>query len=123
MTRASRIPPREFEALVEEALAAVPERFRQYLENVVVVVEEEPSDEDVGETDTPDDHELFGIFRGAPYFDRQRFISDLPGQIAVSRGPILRSCETRGEAVREIRDTVVHELGHVLGLGDEEMPY
>ena len=56
-------------------------------------------------------------------FDRQRFISDLPGQIAVFRGPILRSCETRGEAVREIRDTVVHELGHVLGLGDEEMPY
>ena len=123
MTRASRIPPREFEALVEEALAAVPERFRRYLENVVVVVEEEPSDEDFGETDTSDDHELFGIFRGAPYFDRQRFISDLPGQIAVFRGPILRSCETRGEAVREIRDTVVHELGHVLGLDDEEMPY
>ena len=123
MTRASRIPPREFESLVEEALAAVPERFRRYLENVVVVVEEEPSDEDFGETDTPDDHELFGIFRGAPYFDRQRFISDLPGQIAVFRGPILRSCETRGEAVREIRDTVVHGLGHVLGLDDEEMPY
>ena len=91
MTSASRIPPREFEALVEEALAAVPERFRRYLENVVVVVEEEPSDEDFDETDTPDDHELFGIFRGAPYFERQRFVSDLPAQIAVFRGPILRS--------------------------------
>ena len=123
MTSPSRIPPREFEALVEEALAAVPERFRRYLENVVVVVEEEPSDEDFDETDTPDDHELFGIFRGAPYFERQRFVSDLPAQIAVFRGPILRSCATRGEAVREIRDTVVHELGHLLGLGDAEMPY
>ncbi|HEY1435695.1 MAG TPA: metallopeptidase family protein [Thermoanaerobaculia bacterium] len=39
------------------------------------------------------------------------------------RGPILRVCETRGEAVREIRDTVVHEVGHRLGLDDDEMPY
>ena len=47
----------------------------------------------------------------------------LPAQIAIFRGPILRLCETRGEAVREIRDTVVHEVGHALGLEDEEMPY
>ncbi len=123
MTSPSRMPPRDFDALVEEALASVPERFRRYLENVVVVVEEEPMDEDYDETDTPDDHELFGIFRGAPYFERHRFVSDLPGQIVVFRGPILRSCSTRGVAVREIRDTVVHELGHVLGLTDEGMPY
>lgn len=123
MTSPSRISPREFEALVEEALAAVPESFRRYLTNVVVVVEEEPSDEDYDETDTPDEEELFGIFRGAPFFERDRLVTDLPGQIAIFRGPILRSCETRGEAIREIRDTVVHELGHLLGLEDGEMPY
>jgi predicted Zn-dependent protease with MMP-like domain len=109
--------------LVEQALAAVPDQFRRYLENVVVVVEEEPTDEDYDETDTPDDDELFGIFRGAPYFERERFVTELPAQIVLFRGPILRFCATRGEAVREIRDTVVHELGHLLGLGDEEMPY
>ena len=123
MTTSSRIGPKEFDALVEQALAGVPERFRRYLENVVVVVEEEPTDEDYDETDTPDEDELFGIFRGAPYFERDRSVSELPAQIALFRGPILRSCETRGEAVREIRDTVVHELGHLLGLDDEEMPY
>ena len=123
MTTPSRIGPKEFDALVEQALAGVPERFRRYLENVVVVVEEEPTDEDYDETDTPDEDELFGIFRGAPYFERDRSVSELPAQIALFRGPILRSCETRGEAVREIRDTVVHELGHLLGLDDEEMPY
>lgn len=123
MTAPSRLGPREFEALVEQALSAVPERFRRYLDNVIVVVEEEPTDEDYDETDTPDDDELFGIFRGAPYFERDRTVSELPAQIALFRGPILRSCATRGEAVREIRDTVVHELGHLLGLDDEEMPY
>jgi len=123
MTTPSRIGPREFDALVEQALSGVPERFRRYLDNVVVVVEEEPTDDDYDETDTPDEVELFGIFRGAPYFERDRSVSELPAQIALFRGPILRSCATRGQAVREIRDTVVHELGHLLGLGDEEMPY
>jgi predicted Zn-dependent protease with MMP-like domain len=123
MTTPSRIGPKEFDALVEQALSGVPERFRRYLDNVVVVVEEEPTDEDYDDTDTSDEDELFGIFRGAPYFERDRSVSELPAQIALFRGPILRSCATRGEAVREIRDTVVHELGHLLGLGDEDMPY
>ena len=123
MTAPSRLSPQEFDLLVEQALAGVPEQFRRYLDNVVIVVEEEPTDEDYDETDTPDENELFGIFRGAPYFERNRSVSELPAQIALFRGPILRSCETRGEAVREIRDTVVHELGHLLGLDDEEMPY
>ena len=118
-----RVSPEQFEGFIEEALASVPQRFRKYLENVVVVVEEEPSEEDYEETDTPDDGELLGIFRGVPFFEREAAAAALPAQIAIFRGPILRSCGTRGEAVREIRDTVVHEIGHMLGLADEEMPY
>jgi predicted Zn-dependent protease with MMP-like domain len=118
-----RVTPQQFEAYVEEALAQLPPAFGKYLENIVIVVEEEPLDEDYDETDTPDDSDLFGIFRGVPYFERGSAVSHLPAQIAIFRGPILRSCATRGEAVREIRDTVVHEIGHMLGLGDEEMPY
>ena len=119
----SRISPREFEKCVDEALARLPEQFHKNLENIVVLVEEEPLEEDYDETDTPDEDELFGIFRGVPYFDRGAAVSHLPAQIAIFRGPILRCCATRGEAVSEIRDTVVHEIGHMLGLGDDEMPY
>jgi predicted Zn-dependent protease with MMP-like domain len=119
----TRVTPSQFESYVEEALAAVPAKFRRYLDNVVVVVEEEPEEEDYEETDTPDEDELFGIFRGLGYFEREGAVTSLPAQIAIFRGPILRCCPTRGEAVREIRDTVVHEIGHMLGLDDEEMPY
>lgn len=118
-----RISEDEFASYVEEALASVPAVFQKYLENAVVAVEEEPTDEDYDETDTPDEEELFGIFRGVGYFDSQSAVTSLPAQIAIFRGPILRCCPTRGEAVREIRDTVVHEIGHMLGLEDDEMPY
>ena len=118
-----RISPEEFDAYVEEALESVPAPFRKYLENIVIQVEEEPFEEDYEETDTPENFELFGIFRGVPFFERGTMVSNLPAQIAIFRGPILRSFATRGEAVRAIRDTVVHEVGHMLGLDDEEMPY
>jgi predicted Zn-dependent protease with MMP-like domain len=118
-----RISPAEFESCVEEALASIPERFQAYLENAVVLVEEEPSDEDYDQTDTPEDRELFGVFRGVPFFDRGASVSSLPAQVVIFRGPILRHCATRGESVREVRDTVVHEIGHVIGLEDGEMPY
>jgi predicted Zn-dependent protease with MMP-like domain len=119
----SRVSRRQFEAYVEEAVSQLPAAFRKYLENIVIVVEEEPLEEDYEETDVPDEDELFGIFRGVPYFERGAAVSHLPAQIAIFRGPILRCCPTRGEAIREIRDTVVHEVGHMIGLGDDEMPY
>ena len=107
------ISRREFEQLVEDALDALPSRFGDLLNNVAVVVEEEPSDEDLDLLD--DDHdELLGIFRTQP---------PLPDQVVIFRGPILRNTRNRREAIREIRDTVIHELGHYFGLDDDGMAF
>jgi predicted Zn-dependent protease with MMP-like domain len=46
----------------------------------------------------------------------------MPDEIAVFRGPINRVTRSRAEAVREVRDTVIHELGHYFGLEDEDLP-
>ena len=128
MKRRAGRPPRlsmtEFEKLVEEALAELPREFRDRLENVVIAVEEEPTDEDYDLTDTPDDEELLGIFRGP--MQTEVSFSDLPGlppEIAVFRGPILRCTRNNREAVKEIKDTVVHELGHYFGLHEDELPF
>lgn len=120
------IPPREFERLVEEALADLPPQFSELLQNIAVVVEEEPSDDDLdvlGEHDDHDEHdELLGIYRGVALTERTHdMLPMLPDQIAIFRGPINRIARTRREAVREIRDTVIHELGHYFGLHDDDM--
>jgi predicted Zn-dependent protease with MMP-like domain len=117
------IPPREFERLVEEALESLPPRFAALVDNVAVVVEEEPSDDDL-ELLSDEDGELLGIYRGIALTRRTHdMLPSLPDQIAIFRGPILRVTHTRRDAVQQIRDTVVHELGHYFGLHDHEMPY
>jgi predicted Zn-dependent protease with MMP-like domain len=116
------INPAEFERLVEEALDSLPQRFADLLDNIVVVVEEEPnaSDLDVME----DSHgELLGIYRGTPMTRRTYDSFRMPDQIAIFRGPILRVTRNAREAQRQIRETVIHELGHYFGLSDEEMIY
>lgn len=114
---------REFETLVEEALAGLPPEFAELLENVAVVVEEEPSDDDLDMLE--DDHtELLGIYRGVALTHRSYdMLPMLPDQIAIFRGPILRIARSRRDAIHEIRDTVIHELGHYFGLHDDDMAY
>jgi predicted Zn-dependent protease with MMP-like domain len=118
-----RVPLEEFEALVEQALDGLPEEVAELLDNVVVVVEEEPDPADLEALEMAPDEELFGLYQGVPQAERDSFYSALPDRIAIYRGPIVRSCRNRREVLREIRDTVVHELGHHFGLDEDDMPY
>jgi predicted Zn-dependent protease with MMP-like domain len=90
------------------------------------VVEEEPSDDDLDalDDDAGDDAELLGIYRGVARTRRTHdMLPMLPDQIAIFRGPILRVARGRREAVDEIRETVIHELGHYFGLHDDDMVF
>lgn len=117
----------EFESLVEEALAHLPKQFADLLDNVAIVVEEEPAEDDL---EVMDDEayeagdELLGIYRGIALPRRTHdMLPTLPDQIAIFRGPILRVARSRNQIVREVRETVIHELGHYFGLSDEDMVY
>jgi predicted Zn-dependent protease with MMP-like domain len=122
-----RVSREAFEALVEQALEQLPEEFKAALDNVAVMVEEEPSAEDLEEVgidpDDPDADELFGLYQGVPLTERDSFYSALPDRVLVFRGPILRQCETRREVLREVRETVQHELGHYFGMDEDQLPF
>lgn len=113
----------DFEKVVEEALESLPARFNDLIENVVIAVEEEPTDEDLESTEGDPEDELVGIYRGVALTERSHDDPLLPDEIAVFRGPINRVARNRQEAVDEVRDTLIHELGHYFGLCDEDMPY
>lgn len=120
-----RVKREEFEELVARGLDSLPEEFAELLDNVAVVVEEEPSGEDLDSVglDPEGDDELFGLYHGVPLAMRDTFYSELPDRVVIYRGPLLRACTSRREVVREVRDTVIHELGHHFGLDEEDMPY
>ena len=110
--------------MVDEALESLPKRFADLVENVLIAVEEEPTAEDLDSIEDADDgSELLGIYRGVALTERTHDMPLLPDEIAIFRGPINRIASTREEAVREVRETVIHELGHYFGLHDEEMPH
>jgi predicted Zn-dependent protease with MMP-like domain len=110
----------EFERIVEEALESLPKRFADLVENVIIAVEDEPTDEDLDGVEG--DTEVLGIYRGVALTERSHDLTLLPDEIAVFRGPISRVARTRREAVEEVRETVMHELGHYFGLDDDDMP-
>ena len=113
----------EFERLVEEALASLPPQFAELLDNVAVVVEEEPNDDDLDLVED-ENGELLGLYRGVARTRRTHdMLPTLPDQIAIFRGPILRVARSRRDAIHEIRETVIHELGHYFGLHDDDMVF
>ena len=119
------VSPEEFDGWIQEALAGVPAPFARLADAVPIVVEEEPSIEVLQNLELESEDDLLGLYQGVPIDETSFFqpAGGLPARIAIYRGPILRLCRTKAEVIHEVRDTVVHELGHHVGLDDEEMPY
>jgi predicted Zn-dependent protease with MMP-like domain len=123
-----RTDRRTFERIVGEVVASLPDQFRERFDNVAVVVEEWPDPdaeaEVAGASDDPDGGtDLLGLYHGVPYGQRQTdYNLVLPDRITIYRGPILAASRTEAEAREEIRLTVLHEIGHYFGLGDDELP-
>ena len=119
------ISPDAFAQLVQQAIADLPPPYARLMEAIAVVVEDEPSEEVLRDLDLDSGEDLLGLYQGqslaADSFFRPE--GESPPRISIYRGPILRLCESPEEVVQEVYDTVVHELGHHVGLDDDEMPY
>lgn len=101
-----------FERLVIRAIDAVPEPFASALAEVAVIVEERSPDSDPN---------LYGLYLGAPLNEPWAAAGELPPLIAVYMHPLIDDCETEEELVDEVRITVLHELGHHLGMDEDQL--
>jgi len=102
----------EFEALVADAMDLVPEPFASAMEEVAVVVEDR-APAHMGS--------LFGLYHGVPLTHGTTPSGFLPAQISIYRYPMLQVCHTREQVVEQVRITVLHELGHHLGMSEEQL--
>jgi predicted Zn-dependent protease with MMP-like domain len=112
-----------FRELVAEALDEIPEPFLRHLQNVEVVVDDEPQPELLREMGMdPRRDVLFGLYEGVPADERGD--TDhllLPDRISIFYRPLVRAFRTPGAIRREVRKTVIHEIAHFFGMSDEEI--
>ena len=119
-----RMSAQEFEDVVGDALDRIPADLAEAMDNVVVLVQDEPDPEmltaeDYDEAGLPT---LLGLYDGVPLTERDESWSMvLPDRILIFRGPLERWCTSREELVEEIMVTVIHEVAHHFGIPDERL--
>jgi predicted Zn-dependent protease with MMP-like domain len=122
-----RMSLRKFGRIVSEVVEALPPEIKQYLDNVVVDVEEEPTEDDLRDAGFTDEEieagdTLYGLFIPMPMHapDEVNFLSE-PHRILVFKNPLEEDFPDPTELREEIRKTVIHEIGHHFGWNERDM--
>jgi len=105
----------EFEKLVEQELEHLPPVFREKLTNVAIIVEDAPPRE------SEQGSLLLGLFHGIPRTEKSVFSSTPPDRIFLYQKNIEAVCSTDREVRRQVRATLLHEVGHYFGMSEQEL--
>jgi predicted Zn-dependent protease with MMP-like domain len=104
------VPLDRFEELVAEALDGIPEELGRHLDNVVVVVNDDPPGG------------LYGLYEGIPLTRRSNYGGMvMPDRITIYRQTILRRARDEAAVVEQVRRTVIHEVAHHFGISDPRL--
>jgi predicted Zn-dependent protease with MMP-like domain len=100
-----------FDDHVKAALDSLPADIARALENIVLLIEDEH----------PEDPDLFGLYEGIPLPERGDMAGELPDRITIFRIPLEEEFPDPADLEREIRITVLHEIGHYFGLDEDRL--
>ncbi len=111
-----------FEDLVAEALDSLPAEIQGWLDNVAIVVQERPSPEQLAQAGVGRGRLLFGLYVGVPKTRRGVTYGEaVPDKIVIFRQPIERVCRTPAQVRLQVRETVLHEIGHHFGMDEGQL--
>ena len=115
----------EFEAAVQGAIDSIPDEFLDELENVAILLADEPEESDFeGDGYYTEDGDLLGLYDGIALTQRGDWYgagNDYPDTITIFKGPHERLSDDRDEVLEEIRKTVVHETAHYFGMDEAQV--
>jgi len=117
-----RVDRRRFEQHVADALTSVPRRFRTAMENVAIIVEDEPSPALLAEMGIEPPDTLLGLYQGTPLTQRDwGYGNALPDRVLIFQGPHERAAKDEDDLVVAIGETLIHEIGHYFGMSEEQI--
>jgi predicted Zn-dependent protease with MMP-like domain len=116
------VPPEEFKRLVESGYDLIPDEFRTRMGNIAVIVEPEPSAEQLKRSRVPRGATLFGLYEGRPLTGRSVFDSfAMPDRITIFQGPHERAARSPEHLVKLVEDTIWHEVAHYFGMNEAQV--
>ncbi len=111
--------PNEFDRLVSAAYARIPARFRKRMKNIAMVVESEPSPQQLARGGVPRGSTLLGLYEGRPLTTRSVFEPfAMPDRITIFQGPHERMAQSPEHLAKLVEDTVWHEVAHYFGMNE-----
>jgi predicted Zn-dependent protease with MMP-like domain len=112
----------EFATLVERALEELPPPFAEYLEEISIEIRDRPTRQELRSAQVPPGELLLGLYHGRPQ-TRRSVMDDMvmPDIVYIFQDHIEQACDSEDELVREVRTTVLHEIGHHFGMSEEDL--
>jgi predicted Zn-dependent protease with MMP-like domain len=111
-----------FRQLVDEALLTIPERFRDAITNMAIVVEDAPTPQQLDEVGVEPPDTLLGLYEGTPLTERHWAHGNvLPDKVTLFQHPIEDASADEDDVIIAIGETLIHEIGHYFGLSEEEI--
>lgn len=111
----------KFEKLVQDGVKEIPENFRRKLSNVAIVVEDDPSRDQLKKLKISGSMNLLGLYEGIPQTKRDNYGMVLPDKITVFKNPIENIASSDNEIREVVKNTVWHEIAHHFGLGEKKV--
>jgi predicted Zn-dependent protease with MMP-like domain len=111
----------KFEKLVNEGIKDIPQKFLDKLDNVGIVVEDNPSPEQLKKLKIRKNYFLFGLYEGIPKTKRWGYSDVLPDKITIFKNPIEQSTQSEEEIKKIVKETVWHEIAHHFGMNEKEV--
>ncbi|MYF81658.1 MAG: metallopeptidase family protein [Chloroflexi bacterium] len=110
-----------FRRLVERALDEIPDELAGRMDNVVILVRNQPTEEELESVGLSSRETLLGLYVGRPLTSRGWYGETLPDRIMIYQQPIESICRSEDEVVEQVRETVLHEVAHHFGIDDDRL--
>lgn len=112
---------KKFEKIVKEGIKSISKKFLEKLDNVEIVIEENPTFEQREKLKLNKDHLIFGLYEGIPQTKRGQYNQVLPDKITIFQKEIEKGANSEEEIREIVKNTIWHEIGHHFGLDEKRI--